>query len=238
MFKKIDIENWIILENEIRINNLEINNLINDLKNNNNEKSLFKIKNLIQRNNRNKDRINDLQNRELKLRIRSLENDNFIQIPKECLQKLNSNERILEEFENLRILIDETNKSYKNDCFTAVVLLSRKFIINLCYSLAKKYGQNIFSDKKYKINEEYKVFNEKNFNFEQGIAWLFENRYLTLKDKDLLNKMRKSSNEIHHKIDVSKTKKDARKYFLTIKGIIESNFETKEINFDNEEIFN
>ncbi len=165
-----------------------------------------------------------------------------IQIPEEC----NCNDAT-EAFLNLKILIIEMNETYSNSLFTSTALLSRKFIINIVYALSEKMNiKRIDSKQDLAVDGESKITidNENDFSFKKAVKWLYFYRFLTRKDYELLDKLRDATNEFNHGISIPKGIEDANKLYLTIKGLVESNFDTHNLyseeneSGENEELSN
>ncbi len=156
-----------------------------------------------------------------------------IQIPEEC-----NYENATESFVNLRILINEMNETYSTSLFTSTALLSRKFIINIIYALSEKMNIKIFNSQvNLAVGNESEVFirDENSFTFNTAVKWLFYHRFLTTKDYELLDKLRDATNEFNHGVSIPKGIEDASKLYLTIKGLVESNFDTHNLYSEEDE---
>lgn len=139
--------------------------------------------------------------------------------------------------ESLESLIKEMNLCYDVGAYTAVGLIARKFIINVVYVLSEYHNIKIADpDVDLNPNGEKRVYiiSEDDSGIKSRITWLHFHRFLTIKDQDLLLKLNDDSNEISHKHNIENDKTTTSKYFLTIKGLIESNFTTKDIKFSND----
>lgn len=171
-----------------------------------------------------------------KLKFMDQQTKIFIPIPNK------KDEKAKLEFEYLGKLITEINKSYENSCYTAVALLCRKLIVNLSQTLSKKDGKDtvgieyIIESKNMMTGEILNIkkvtpVKIKDITYQMYIVWLYKNRYLTNKGQEHLEQMRVVSNDLNHQINISETKLDARKYFLTTKELVESNFDSNNIVF-------
>ena len=75
-----------------------------------------------------------------------------------------------------------------------------------------------------KIPKYFKTRKNKNqLKFEEYIEWLFDNKYILKKEKNILNNLRKHSNDLNHQTKLADD--ESEKYFFAIKRLIENNFQ-------------
>lgn len=172
----------------------------------------------------------------LKNKLIVLEQENKIFVPKPSQNDVNK-----KEFEALSHIIYEINVTYDHEAYTALILLSRKAIVNLGFVLLSEFHKQEMEDGKIEIikgdwkdfiknNDHDFVFIEiSDLKFSTWLNWMYKERYLTKKNLILINNMKNKSNEINHQMEFSNSKEEAKKFYLSIKEMIESNFDSKNI---------